>query len=483
MTYRNRNSSVGSVCRNNRFIGHCGTTLFVRVCSTALACSAAGAQPNDVRVRLELVTGGRIEGSVVDHNEHAVVVVADRKPFVFAWTDVKAISSVAAKFTIIEAARGGRDAMTAGDYYELGRYALSRNRGARASTLFQAAKRLDPSMAEEVRRTMAAFRERRSSETAPRQPDEPSNDLSEIDSKDVKGLVGRFGDALHDLQSPDDMVPRTPESIRTKVMEIYRAFGLQAQEVLGKQVVAIESEHFLIWTDWARFDRERLAEQCEAMYAAMCRQFGISTTASVFLAKCPIFCFESKARFLKFARMFDGYDGKNAIGYTRSIERNGHVHMVLLRRGRTEEDFDRFACTLIHEGTHAFVHRLYTPRLIPNWINEGLAELMAETVLQDRCPTAETAELLAAQYVEYDWPVASLIRSAGPIAVNHYPIAHSLIAYLASRGDKHLRGFIKRLKEGDGTATALAGQYEGLTLDGLEIGWRAWIGERIAHDR
>lgn len=483
MTSRNRNSSVESARRDNRMACHSRTALLAFACSTALACSTAGAQPNSVRVRLELVTGGRIEGGVVDHNEHAVVVVADRKPFVFAWTDVKAISSVAAKFAIIEAARGGRDAVTAEDYYELGLYALSRNRRERAFTLFQTAKRLDPSMAEDVRRTMEAFRESRSSETPLRKPNEPSKDLSEIDTKGLKGLVGQIGDALHDPQAPNDMVSPPPESTRTKVMEIYRTFGRKVQEVLGKRVVAIESEHFLIWTDWSRFDRSRLVEQCESMYAAMCRQFGISTTAPIFLAKCPVFCFESKARFLKFARMFDGYDGKDAIGYTRSIERNGHVHMVLLRRGRTEEDFDRFTCTLVHEGTHAFVHRLYTPRLIPNWINEGLAELMAEKVLQDRCPTAETAELLAAQYVEFDWPVANLIRSAGPIAVHHYPIAHSLIAYLASRGDEHLRGFVKRLKEGDGTATALAGQYQGMTFDGLEQGWRAWIGARNDRDR
>ena len=483
MTHWNCNLMVKGALRDDRMSCDRRTVFLVFACSTVLACSTAGAQSNPARVRLELVTGGRIEGGVVDHNEYAVVVLANRKPFVFAWTDVKPISSVAGKFAIIEAARGGRDAVTAEDYYELGLYALLRNRGERASTLFQTAKRLDPSMAEDVRRTMEAFRKNRSSETSPRESNEPSNDLSEIDSKCAKGLVGQIGDALHDLQPANDMVSPTPESTRTRVMDIYRAFGRKVQEVLGKRVVAIESEHFLIWTDWSRFDRGRLVERCEAMYASMCRQFGISTTAPLFLAKCPIFCFESKARFLKFARMFDGYDGKDAIGYTRSIERSGHVHMVLLRRGRTEEDFDRFVCTLMHEGTHAFVHRLYTPRLIPNWINEGLAELMAEKVLQDRCPTAETAELLAAQYVEYDWPVANLIRSAGPIAVHHYPIAHSLIAYLASRGDDQLRGFVKRLKEGDGTATALAGQYQGMNFDGLEQGWRTWISERNDCDR
>lgn len=483
MTDRLRHSTISSAVADDRRPCDRRIVLRVFVCTTALACSMAAAQSNVAQVRLELVTGGRIEGGVVDHNEHAVVVVADRTPFVLAWTDVKPMSSVAAKFAIIEAARGGRDAVTAEDYYGLGLYALSRKRYTRASALFRAAKRLDPSMAEDVRKTMAASRKSRSSDTPPRKPAEPFGDLSEIDPKDAKGLIGQIENALHKPKATNDIVSPTPESTRTIVMDIYRAFGRKAQEVLGKRVAAIESEHFLIWTDWSKADRTRLVAQCEAMYAAMCRQFGISDTTPVFLAKCPVFCFESKARFLKFARMFDGYDGHEAIGYTRSIERNGHVHMVLYRRGRTEEDFDRFACTLVHEGTHAFVHRLYTPRLIPNWINEGLAELMTERVLENRCPTAETAQLLAVQYVEYDWPVANLIRSAGPIDVHHYPIAHSLIAYLASRGDDHLRGFVKRLKEGDLPATALAGQYDGMTLDGLEQGWRAWIGEGINRDR
>ena len=199
MTDRHRNSTVGSPGTDVRRFCDRRTALLVFVCSTALSCSMAGAQSNAAHVRLELVTGGRIEGRVVDHNEHAVVVVAGRTPFVFAWTDVKPISSVAAKFAIIEAARGGHDEVTAEDYYELGLYALLRNRGERASTLFQTAKRLDPSMAEDVRRTMEAFRKNRSSETSPRESNEPSNDLSEIDSKCAKGLVGQIGDALHDL--------------------------------------------------------------------------------------------------------------------------------------------------------------------------------------------------------------------------------------------------------------------------------------------
>lgn len=483
MTDIDRNSMAGCALAYRRTVRYFGTMLTAFACLSVLPPSPAVAQTTTVNVRLRLVTGGRIEGGVLDHNEHGLVVVAANTPFVLAWTDIEAISSVAAKFAIIEAARGGRDKVTAGDYFDLGLYALTRNRSERASTLFRAAKRLDPSLAEEVRQALEHARKRGAPVTQSTQTAPSPAGQTKLDSEGAMGLAEQIEDALHNRRVQKPMIARTPEHIRDQVMTIYRAFGNTVQEVLGKRVVAIETDHFLIWTDWPTFDHERLAELCEAMYTALSRQFGIPTTAPVFLAKCPLFCFESKARFLKFARTFDGYDGKEAIGYTRSIERNGHVHMALMRRGRAEEDFDRFACTLVHEGTHAFVHRLYTPRLIPNWINEGLAELMAEKVLKDRCPTAEKAELLAAQYIQFDWPVTNLVRSAGPIDVHQYPIAHSLIGYLASRGDEDLRGFIQRLKDGDGVAAALAVQYEGLTLDGLEQGWRAWVGTRSHLER
>ena len=150
----------------------------------------------------------------------------------------------------------------------------------------------------------------------------------------------------------------------------------------------------------------------------------------------------------KFARHFDGYDGINAIGYTRSIEANGHVHVVLARRGRLASDFNRVACTLVHEGTHAFIHRLFSTRLIPHWINEGYAELMAERVLGDRCPSGENAALLARQYVRHDWPIGGLLESVGPLEVHDYSLAHSLVAFLEHDRPNRFAGLVKDLKTG-----------------------------------
>jgi len=264
----------------------------------------------------------------------------------------------------------------------------------------------------------------------------------------------------------------SPET-RTRVMEAYRTFGEKVREVMGKDVALVETDHFLIWTDWEKKYRDRLTGWTEAMYAALGEQFNLKATDEVFLAKCPVYCWRSKARFQKFARYFDGYDGSNAVGYTRSIEKNGHVHVVLLRQGQTEPDFDRFASTLVHEGSHAFLHRLYSTRLIPHWVNEGYAELIAERVLGEHCDAAEKAALLARQYVRYDWPLAGMLESTAPIEVYEYPLAHSLVAHLESLGRQRFAGFIRSLKEGRTTAEALGANYDGMSLEGLEASWRA----------
>ena len=208
------------------------------------------------------------------------------------------------------------------------------------------------------------------------------------------------------------------------------------------------------------------------MYSSLIEQFHLQENEEVFPAKCPVYCWRTNVRFKKFSRYFDGYEGTNALGYTRSIEKNGHVHVVIVRPGKTDYDFDRFASTLVHEGTHAFLHRLYSNRLIPHWINEGLADFVSERVLGDRSVNGENATLLSRPYVRYDWPISDMLHSTQPIGVEQYPLAHSLVDYLISLGDDRFVGFIKDLKQGQTVLASLAENYEGLTLEQLDVQWR-----------
>jgi hypothetical protein len=356
-------------------------------------------------------------------------------------------------------------------------FALSRDRNDLTAGEFRICRDLDRSYEPKVRRAFDEFRVRTEAKGVRERRRDGEADERLAEAQANAGPVANTDETLGELPGPL-AVDAPSDDVSARVLAIYRAFGEKVREVMGKGVDLVETDHFLIWTDWESPARQRLADWCEAMYAALCEQFSLDRSGMLFLAKCPVFCWRSKAQFKKFARLFDGQHVDNAIGYTRSIERNGHVHVVLVLPGQSEADFDRFASTLIHEGTHAFLHRLYTTRLIPHWVNEGFADLTAQRVLKERCFYGENAALLAGQYARYGWPIGSFLHEAGPIAVHQYPLAHSIVGYLESLDRRGFLGFIRSLKEGATAETALADNYDHMTLEELENRWRAFVGSQ-----
>ncbi|MBI4716786.1 MAG: hypothetical protein HY763_03200 [Planctomycetes bacterium] len=483
--------------------------MLVAVCLGPHAARAAQPAPAEtVRVTLRLCSGGRIAGPVIDHNNHGLVVENDGTPYVFAWMEIEGGSALVTRRALMAAQRG-HGGLTARDHFELGSYALRRGRSDLAFEEFSAAAKRDKSYRVPVEEAWKVFRATKADPEdakAAKGPPSASRDAGPAGAANggekprpgapVRGAAASGGDddpaegstpattagtpgddwlETHLPRSDEPTFVTTPPALREKTLTIYKAFGENVREVMGKDVELVETDHFLIWTDWEKHDRQRLADWCEAMYVALAERFGITPQEDVFLAKCPVFCWRTQGRFRKFARQFDGYDGKGSAGYSRSIERKGHVHLVLVRESRSEEAYDRFACTLMHEGTHAFLHRLHTTRLIPHWINEGFAEMMAGRVLGERCPQRGNAELLSRQYVRYQWPIAELLAGAGPIAVHQYALAHSVIAYLDSLDEARLVRMIRALKEGRSTAEAIAEHFDGMTLDELDARWREAI--------
>lgn len=405
-----------------------------------------------IHVDLQLRTGGGLSGPVVDFTDHGLVVVHDHTPYVFAWEELEADSAYQTKAALMALARGGEDRLTAEDYFQLGIFAYRHGHADQASACFDRATRLDGGIRSRVTLAVAEAKRR--------------NDDAVVD---VAKSVTPAGKPASPVIAPVPLLGR-----RAEVRRAYDTFGAKVQEVMGRGVTLVETDHFLIWTDWQR-DKKRLGPWCESMYAALCEQFGLNLSDDIFIAKCPIYCWRSKNKFQRFARHFDGFEGSGAIGYTRSIAENGHVHVVLLRQGRSPGDLDRFASTLVHEGTHAFLHRLHSSTLIPHWVNEGYADLVAERVLGDRCPAGENAALLARQIVRYDWPLGDLLKQAGPIEVHQYPVAHSVVSFLERKGHSAFAGFIRSLKAGMSIEAALDARYGIATVDQLEAQWRRSI--------
>jgi hypothetical protein len=427
-------------------------------------------------LELRLRTGGMLRGVPLDHTEQGIVLMAAGVPWVFAWSEIEPGSAIQIRRHLLELERGGTKNLRAEDYFALGVFTLELERSASASAFFRQAVQLDRNLEPRVEEAFRSFRERGRGEAS----SDAGPGFDPIDrhsATESPGLVEKAQSAVEALERP---IPAGPNGDTAGAIEaVYRQFGRTAQEVISKNIVLIESRHFLIWTDWDAKSRGRLAEACEGMYEALCREWNVDPATNVFLAKCPVFCFRAKPRFRDFARLFDGHDVSQSLGYCRSIEANGHVHVVLLRQGETQADFDRFATTLVHEGTHAFLHRVHRQRLIPHWVNEGYADLMAERILGDRCPTGENAELLARQYVQRDWPIEGMLLASGPIELPWYPVAQSVVAWLEAEDPAAFRGFLRSLKEGRSIPAALADNYEGMNVADLERRWRSSVAARL----
>jgi len=450
-----------------------------------MTASVCLSEPTEtIEVSLRTRTGGGITGVVVAHDDHGIVVVRERTPYVFSWRSLEPGSAYAAKRDLLSFKCGGQDKLTAEDRFELGSFALKAGRNDLAAIEFRKVQKLDPSNASRIKSAFDAFRakQHRDSTKHTNLPGLTGDDVDDGAEDDATGDQGEpSSDVAPILPDVDVAVAGSGPNRATLVMEAYRRFNDEVRRVLGKTMATHESEHFLITTDLPDQEIPQLLQWCESMYAALAREFGKGEGEHVFLAKCPIYCFRSRVRFRKFARHFDGYDARGSIGYTRSIESNGHTHVVLLREGRDEADDDRFACTLVHEGTHAFLHRLHTSRLIPHWVNEGFADLMADRVLGDRCDKQKDAALLARCFMRYDWPIHDMLDSAAPIEVEQYPLAHSVIRFLHERDKKKFIEFIEKLKTGAGIADALASAWDGMTLEKLEKDWRATVWESMEY--
>lgn len=422
-----------------------------------------------VEITVKVRTGGELAGVVLDHSDHGLVLLSNDVPYVFAWDELDPASGLNAKRILLERVRGGREKFTAGDYFGFGEYALDGGRNDLAANEFERAKTLDRTFDAKIKSAFETFRKRNDDwSKQQKEMGAPAEPMAAAPERSTPG-VASF-----------DALPPPTEQVRGGVREAYLKFGEKVREVLGRDIVLVESEHFLIWTDWGPRERSRLTNWAEAMYSSLCERFGLDVERDIFLAKCPVFCFRSKARFSRFAREFDGYDARGAIGYTRSIEKNGHVHMAFARMGSTPADYNRFACTLVHEGTHAFLHRIFGSMLLPHWVNEGYAELSAERVLGERCPALENADLLARSYARFDWPVADFLSRLSSIEVHQYPLAHSVISYLEVRSPQGLVRFIRDLKRGSELSTALAGNFDGLTVLELDRAWKDWIRESMS---
>lgn len=445
----------------------------------AVARAAITVPVKPISVRLTMITGGDVIGPVIAYTDDCIVVDFLGAPHAIPWAQIDVGSAYRSRRALLADERGGRARLTADDHFSLGVFALNRDHATLARQELEQAAELDPKYEQPVEALLAQYRAYRAqSDTGKIAKLPPAG--REPPTSQPAGLLAALKGATADLGSGRRYTTPTPEQ-RQRILDVYRRFGKTVGRTLEYDLDLIETDHFLIWTDWAPSRRTSLGPWCEQMYRVLSEQFNVPADQNIFLAKCPIFCFRSKAHYYRFARLFDDYDAKGSLAYTR-MDDTGHVHIVVYRHGDSVADYERVAAALMHEGTHAFLHRFRTNRVVTGWLTEGLANLEAEQILGDHCPFGETAQALAEVYVTKELPLTEVLGAGDKLPGHLYPLAHSLVGYLISLDRAAFALVIGDVKDGDTVGVALNRRYHGLTYQTLEDLWRGQIRDRMAEE-
>lgn len=224
---------------------------------------------------------------------------------------------------------------------------------------------------------------------------------------------------------------------------------------------AIETEHFVIYSDWSKKDDRRLASIYEKLYGALCKQFAIGPEENIWIGKLPVFAFWKKEPYVIFSRSALGVSiATQAAGFAGRRGSFSYVCLGPVNSRNKAESISWFYQLLCHESTHAFIGRYITDGHLINWLNEGIAETMVSQLVPNGKQTKRKLSM-AHKKVKGGWlPEESLFRARNiPLEGVYYGCAQSMARYLIAKDRKKFIQLVTLIKNGTDAEEAMKESY------------------------
>lgn len=267
----------------------------------------------------------------------------------------------------------------------------------------------------------------------------------------------------------------TPEQ-HEKAIADAKSRGEEVADKLKLTFATVETDHFIIFTDWDKREQTFLKQNLENAYRVVSKQFDMSPKDNIFVGKLPVYMFAKYNDFSRFARTLDGFDGIRptvAGYYMGSTDGSGHMSMwkpdQTLTGNTSIKDAERkWAYVLTHEFTHAFLARYRTNEFIPRWLNEGIAEVIASSQFPDN-----DRYILARTIAIEGSDVMFLFDDENMPGGRHYPVMQSMVELLVKTDRKKFIKLIDDIKDGAEPEEALQKNFK-TNYAGFADGWREW---------
>lgn len=293
-----------------------------------------------------------------------------------------------------------------------------------------------------ARERAAARREKRDTAAKAKHAEQHAAWLDRLKARDVEPWPEEDSEQVH-----ADALAKS-RTMATEVIELFP----------GTQLY--ETRNFLFVSNIPPQQVGPYVTSLDRMYEWMCKLYGVSRDHKVWLGgKVPIFAFLNHEQFDAFE---DRYypDAKESLRTLANVyglshlQTNGEV-VISCWRGDDPSDFGQM---LVHETSHGFIHRYKTKARLPNWVDEGMADLIGAEMV----PTSTAVkkrEYQAFQRLAQQGSLGGML-TAERIEAWQYGVASSLNRFLLQSDRAKYVAFIEALKEGQKWDEALNTAYK-----------------------
>ena len=242
--------------------------------------------------------------------------------------------------------------------------------------------------------------------------------------------------------------PLLSERERADAVDTVRAEADRILERAGMVLRPIETDHFLFYSEQPRARQERWVRDLDRMYRMLSHEFEIPVRPGIFWGKAVIIVTDERDRFrLMLAQSFRHMAPRWVDGMFFPMGPQSYVIFCVPPRD------DIFAALLVHETTHAFMHRFISPVRLPTWANEGFADRMVARLMPENAAIRDRRrqgvawirsgghplEMLGWYYGDGSWPGEEGIG---------YSIGYLLVELMARERPDAFIAWIRAIKHG-----------------------------------
>jgi len=210
-----------------------------------------------------------------------------------------------------------------------------------------------------------------------------------------------------------------------------------------------ETKFFLFYSDLPTSEADKWAGLLDRMYDRLADTFAVNKSDNIWRGKALVLVFTKQDDYNKFEKDIQKSDATGTGGVCHGLA-NGDVQIAFFRQPNESD----FAHVLVHESVHGFVHRYRSPKHVPSWANEGLAELIATQLANEGGKAS--SDLARARSELQNRKSLGDFFSARNISGWQYPVARSMTDFMIQKNRKGYVEFIKGIKDGQKPEESLA---------------------------